>query len=73
MTPGHAEAIIREIIESYTDCPAPCEIRRIAGILRPRGERFTSGCKNCDGTGWKPMVSQKGVPGVEPCECRGSA
>jgi hypothetical protein len=65
---AHARAVVEGIIESFSDVPAPAEIRRAAARLRPQRKNYNTGCRLCRGRGLV-RVNDEGQGTMKRCEC----
>lgn len=74
---GMARAVVQTVLDDFTHCPTPAEIR---GLMqqkierdRPGGWQPSESTCVCGGTGFVIVQIKPGYTGAKRCSCRGGA
>lgn len=63
---AHIRGVIDEIMAVWTQCPKPSELRAL--LDRDRQEKVNLNCRDCQGSGWKIVVTGE-TSGAMRCGC----
>ncbi len=63
---AHLRGVIDEVMEVFTKCPKPSELRAL--LDRDRQEKVVPNCIHCHGSGWR-IVERDGKSGAARCHC----
>lgn len=65
---AHLRAIMDEVIDTWTKCPKPSELRAMLEAGKPPSP-VKIDCPNCEGSGWRLTENAAGLTGATRCEC----